>query len=101
MDEAIERAISTDNRVRIVFAGVDRDNSYLSDFNECFAQLRVTIRSRWCDGGELMETVTSVCSFWISDWLRLLENAQTRLLISQICVNPPAAITRGIYDRAE
>jgi hypothetical protein len=35
-----------------------------------------------------METMTSVCPFWISNWLHLLRNAWTRLFASQICVNP-------------
>jgi hypothetical protein len=73
--------------MRIVFVSVDGDESYMSYFNECFAKLRVTIRFSWCDGGELMEIVTSVCPFWISDWLHLLKNARTPLFTFQICVN--------------
>jgi hypothetical protein len=88
LDEAIERAISADNRVRVVVVSVDGDEGYMSYFNECFAKLRVIIRPRGCDGGELMETVTCVCPFWINDSLHLLKNAQTRSFISQIWVNP-------------
>jgi hypothetical protein len=60
-DEAIDRAISAGNRVRIVFVSVDGDEGYPSYFPECFAKLRLTIRSRGCDEGEIMETVTFVC----------------------------------------
>jgi hypothetical protein len=88
LDEAIERAISADNRVRIVFVSVDEDEGYTSDFNECFAKLRVTSRSRGCDREELMETVTSVYLFWIVDWLYRLKNARTPLFTDQIYVNP-------------
>jgi hypothetical protein len=88
LDEAIEKVISADNRVRIVFVSIDGDESYTSYFNECFVKLRVAIRSSGCDGGEQTETVTSVCPFWISDWLRLLKNARTRSLTSQIYVSP-------------
>jgi hypothetical protein len=37
LDEAIEKAISADNRVRILFVSVDGDEGYTSYFNECFA----------------------------------------------------------------
>jgi hypothetical protein len=60
LDEAIEREISADNGVRIVFVSVDGDESDTSDFNECFTTRRVTIRFLWCDGGELMEAVISM-----------------------------------------
>jgi hypothetical protein len=100
LDEAIERAISADNRVRIVFLRVDGDEGGTSDFNECFAKLRVTICCSGCDGGQLMETVTSMCPFWISDWLHLLKNPRKRLFTSQICMNPlmqsPGASMTGL-----
>jgi hypothetical protein len=60
LDEAIEKVISANNRVRIVFVSVDGEEGYLSYFNECFVKLSVTIRSSGCDGGELMEPVASV-----------------------------------------
>jgi hypothetical protein len=87
-NEVIERSISADNRVRIVFMNVDGDEGYMSYFNECFAMVRGAIRSGGCDGGELMETVALLCPFWTSDWLFLLKTAWTRLFTSQICVNP-------------
>jgi hypothetical protein len=74
-DKAIERVISANNRVRILFVSVDGDKGYTSYFNGRFVKLRVTSRSDRCDGEEPMETVTSACPIWISDWLHLLKNA--------------------------
>jgi hypothetical protein len=73
LDEAIERAASANKRVKIVFISVDGKEGYTSYFNGCFAKLRVMTRSGGCNGGELMETVTSMCPFWINDWLFLLK----------------------------
>jgi hypothetical protein len=88
LDEAIKAVISADPRIRIAFISVDGDEGYGTNFTRCFSAIKSCLLHTQFAECNLVDALTSLYPFWISDWLHLLKNARTRLFSGRICMNP-------------